>query len=88
LRFNGGPGAFTKDGHEKAENDIFAYKLGKEAFADPGEPPIDKLRDQEVLDSAFNGKELINLEFKKDALGDLDEYGYGFYIRYLQEYPV
>lgn len=45
LRFNGGPGAFTIDGHDKAENDIFAYNLGKEAFADPGEPPIDKLRD-------------------------------------------
>jgi len=40
------------------------------------------------LDSSFDGKEVINLEFNKDELGDLDEYGYGFYVRYLQEYPT
>lgn len=44
LRFNAGAGAFTVNEHEKAENDIFAYKLGKTTFTDPGEPKIDDLR--------------------------------------------
>ena len=56
LRFNGGPGAFTENEHEKADGDIFGYKAGKAAFPMPKEPEVDELRKQEVLDSAVNGK--------------------------------
>lgn len=88
LRFNGGPGAFTEDGHEKATDDIFGYKNGKMAFPEPKEPEVDPLRKQEVIAAPTDGKPVFEQKVGKDDLSTVDEFGVGFYVRYLSRYPV
>lgn len=88
LRINGGQGAFNPAGFGDAKDDIFGYKIGKDAFTEK-EAPVDPLRDQEVLDSAFNqDKPVADQVFEGDALAGVTEYGYGFYYRHLEQYPV
>ncbi|CAD8140693.1 unnamed protein product [Paramecium octaurelia] len=88
LRVNGGNGAFNPTGYGDAKDDVFGYQIGKDAFTEK-EAPVDELREQEVLDSAFNQeKPVLQKEFKDDELAGVSEYGYGFYFRHLEQYPV
>ncbi|CAK56140.1 unnamed protein product (macronuclear) [Paramecium tetraurelia] len=88
LRLNGGDGAFDPKTYGDNKQDIFGYNIGKDNVKEK-EPEVDPLRQQEVLDSAWNqDKPVYSTEFKKEDLAGIQEYGYGFYYRHLEQYPV
>lgn len=89
LRFNGGQGAFAKDGYDKDDKDAFGYLVGGKELVKPS-PQLDlSKRNTKMLDSAFDSKEpLINKVFSDEEMNDVSQYGYGFWCRYLTRYPT
>lgn len=87
MNFHLGEGSFVKDfKFGDIANDPFAFKKGlanlfkDEVVLNPGEP------NKEVFSNGFqDAKPKIEKDFGDNK--DLDEYGYGFWARFLTAYP-
>ena len=89
IRLNGGDGAFRPTDYDKESNDIFAYSAS--ALLIKPSPKLDYERDMKkgLIDVPETGTEAVYTRLFNDFdLGNINEYGYSFWIRYLTMYPV
>lgn len=89
FRFNGGAGAFKTEAFDKAVDDIFGYGSGKGTLIKPPQKFNPEKRSEKVSDSPFNQKEpVLQRKLTESELEDIEEYGYGFWCRFLTHYPA
>jgi hypothetical protein len=43
---------------------------------------------EDIIETAFNGKPIIDTQVEKNNLVDVTEYGYSLWLRYMTRYPV
>lgn len=90
INVNVGPGAFrtATDAQEYAEPDYFNYKDGQKAFTGPTGPQSVNLGTK-ILTSSPASEPAFTNELTADTLpANLAEYGFGFWFRFLNEYPT
>lgn len=85
VNFNLGEGAFTKE--FKNEKNIFGFDA---PFTKRTVQPFDiKEREAKLLVSSTEQKTpTLEKSFPASQLEDITQYGYGFWCRFLQQYPV
>lgn len=87
INFNIGNGAYSKDGFKEHPKDAFGFKSGIDKLAKTADSQVQP--GQVIKDSLPNGFEtkrpIVEKETSSDK--DLEEYGYGFWTRYLTVYP-
>lgn len=68
------------------EDDSFGFAIGFKDFGSEEEDKTPKPIDDEVHKSAFDELKPV-IEKENDSIPDLEEYGYGFWARFLTAYP-
>lgn len=83
-----GKGAFAPtSGDHKAENDLFGFSSGQAKLV-PAVPAVAFNSGKAPLVSSLSSDPVINQQFTSDKLpANIQEYGYGFWIRYTTYYP-
>ncbi|CAD8058815.1 unnamed protein product [Paramecium sonneborni] len=86
IKFNIGEGAYKQTTDYKDKDNIFGFDLqtiNKEIKSFD----INKFKEKLIIDSNSDEESNYLKVFNKDELDEVFEYGYGFWLRYLRNYP-
>lgn len=88
VKVNLGKGAYVEKEDFHNKDDIFGFEKGKEAFKEKPKEKFDfeNLPD-EIVDSNEKEDAKVDKTFDDNELEAPNEYGYGFWMRYLTDYP-
>lgn len=85
VNANIGPGAYT--GNLTHSKDVFNFDVGVQAFYSKGEKVFNPKGDEKIVNSGAEGPKVLEKQFSDGDLIKLKEYGFGFWCRFLTNYP-
>lgn len=86
VRFNLGDGAHVATNNFDHPQDVFAFKEGTDKLFKKPDSVLPDEPTKDVFENGFESKKPV-IDKENPAENALEEYGYGFWMRFLTNYP-